>query len=473
MTQAAKRVLAGASALAGAATPGEGDGKGEVEHRSVAQVAISLSTARTELAALQAGPGEGADEAAITEHRGKVDAAIAKIGDLEVEYRSSLALAEADKRLREEHDQEAEERAALVTGASLGAYFLAGCRGEALSGREAELNKAMKLPDDGTVHLPLEVLAGQDMHQHGARELRGANRAEVERRAAIDASGADLGQTGQVRRWLDRLFAMTAAGRLGITFESPGVGEPVYVSTLTGTTAEQVARGEAIEDSSFTFSSASMTPKRYGLSYTVRYEDLAMVPGFEDAVRRDVAGVMGLRQDNAIFNGDTGATGTDADITGLNTAAGLVAKTMAVADVDDGGKWVALLAEFIDGIRCETVASQNIVYSIPVARGLDSTLVSASADIPTLWGAWLRMQGISWGTKVGLADDTISAGDMLAIGSLPRGLPGAAVAAIWPSIQLVRDIYTRAKNGEVVVTMQGLWDFKIIRPNQFFRVAAS
>lgn len=437
--------------------------KSDAERRTATQCAIALSATRSELAELQAGPPEGADEAARTEHRSKVDAAIAKIGEQEREYRAALAVEEADKALRNKADGEAEARSELLNGASIGAYMACGVSGKPLAGREAELNKALRLPDDGTIHLPLELLAGADVQMHGQRP---------EMRAAIDASGAALAQTGTVRRWLDRLFGMTAAGRLGITFESPGVGEPVYVSTLTGTdTVSQVARGGTIPDAAFTFGTASMTPKRYGLSYVLRYEDMAMVPGFEDAVRRDVANVMGLRQDNAIFNGDT--AGGAAAITGLNTASNMRTATLAAADYADGAKWIAGLASFIDGVRCESVASQNIVFSVPVVRGFASTLISASADVPTLWASWLRSQGMQWGTKVGLADDTVSTGDILAIGSLPRGLPGAAVAAVWPSIQIIRDVYTKAKDGEVVVTMQGLWDFKIIRPNQFFRVAVA
>ena len=62
-------------------------------------------------------------------------------------------------------------------------------------------------------------------------------------------------------------------------------------------------------------------PTRRALHFVYSIEDAARLPGLADAIQRDMRAAMVEDIDKAIFLGDSGAAGTDADIVGLNTAA--------------------------------------------------------------------------------------------------------------------------------------------------------
>ena len=54
--------------------------------------------------------------------------------------------------------------------------------------------------------------------------------------------------------------------------------------------------------------------------------------------------------------------------------------------------------------------------------------------------------------------------------ALERGIEGAAIAAVWDAGQLIRDPYTNAKTGEVELTLNYLWNFKVVRTHNFKRL---
>ncbi len=49
-------------------------------------------------------------------------------------------------------------------------------------------------------------------------------------------------------------------------------------------------------------------------------------------------------------------------------------------------------------------------------------------------------------------------------------LPGAGVAAVWDSGQLIRDPYTKSGGGEVALTISHLWGFGLPRSSSFQRL---
>ena len=99
------------------------------------------------------------------------------------------------------------------------AYLQAAVDSRATDGREAELNAALGLPAAGV--LPWQAL---------------------ERRAdATTTPPADANINQQ--SLLQRVFARTTAGFLGIGMPMPGVGEPSYPAFSTGATGEQLDEG--------------------------------------------------------------------------------------------------------------------------------------------------------------------------------------------------------------------------------------
>ena len=110
--------------------------------------------------------------------------------------------AAGDTARQPEGDAEDRERAELRAKVRMAAYVTAAVEQRAASGAEAEYNAAIGIAGN---RFPLELLA------------------PVEERATTDTN-----TTTTPRRWLDRLFAGTAAERVGVTMESVPAGEASF-----------------------------------------------------------------------------------------------------------------------------------------------------------------------------------------------------------------------------------------------------
>ena len=113
--------------------------------------------------------------------------------------------------------------AALREKVSLSAYVSAAIEQRAADGAAAEYNAALGLAGN---RFPLELLVPPEQRV-----------ARVETRATTNVDTITT-----PRRWLDRLFAGTAAARVGITMESVPVGSASYPVTTAGASAAQRAR---------------------------------------------------------------------------------------------------------------------------------------------------------------------------------------------------------------------------------------
>ena len=115
-----------------------------------------------------------------------------------------------------EGDGEDRERAELRRKVRLSGYVGAALEQRSADGAEAEFNASMGIAGN---RFPLELLAPS-----------------LEIRATTDAD-----TTVMPSRWLDRLFADTAAMRLGITMESVAAGTASFPVTTAGASAAQRA----------------------------------------------------------------------------------------------------------------------------------------------------------------------------------------------------------------------------------------
>ena len=77
--------------------------------------------------------------------------------------------------------------------------------------------------------------------------------------------------------------------------------------------------------------------------------------------------------------------------------------------------------------------------------------------------------GLGWMVR-GEIETATTAGKFGAFVGRGRGIEGAAVAPVWESARLIRDMYTGAAKGEVAITLQSLWGFDLPRPANFQRV---
>ncbi len=383
------------------------------------------------------------------EQSAEFDRLEAGIPDLERDLRQAMREVEqeeAEQRERAtagEPDAEARELRELRSRVRLGNYVSAAMEMRAVAGAEAEFNQALEM---GADRFPLHLLAG------------------AEERATTDTDTAT-----RPRRWIDRLFAGTAAASVGVTMESVEPGVSSHPVTTAGASAAQRGRTEAVADAAWTIGVTEIKPTRNAVRAVFTLEDAARIPGLEDALQRDLRMALTEGIDRAIFLGDDGANEATADITGLTTAAGLTEKTITQANKVKGSSVLKAFAELIDGKAAMAPSDLRTVLAVGANTLWSHTLANTGASVDTTIAEFLRRFGLSWVTR-GEIETATDANDFGGFVGLARGIEGAAVAAVWDSGQLIRDPYGGAAKGEVALTLNYLWGFALPRASNFVRV---
>ena len=375
----------------------------------------------------------------------EMDAATKAVAPLEVEYRAAVTseAAEDEAAARDDPDAETRERTELRSKVKLGSYVAAALEQRAADGAEAEYNAARSIAGN---RFPLELLA------------------PVEVRATTTADTATT-----PRRWLERLFAGTASERVGITMESVAPGIASFPVTTAGASAAQRAKSQAAGDAAWTVGVSELKPKRNATRLIFNVEDAARIPGLESALNRDLRMALTEGVDRAIFLGDSGATGTDADIVGLQTAAGLTEKTISQSAKIKGSDVLKTFAELVDGKAAMTPADLRTVFAVGANTLWSHQLANTGASVDTTIAEFLRRFGLSWVTR-GEVETATTNDKFGAFIGLGRGIEGAGVAAVWEAGELVRDPFSGASKGEVALTLSYLWSFGLPRASNFARV---
>ena len=373
---------------------------------------------------------------------------------------AALAIAEDGK---EEHrveekapDAEDKERAGLVRRARLSNYVTRAAEGIDLEGAEKELNAAFKLPVGAEVRIPLALLDDD-------------SQAPVEDRADA-VSELSIDTMKRPASWLSRVFMGTASEFLGIRRQAVS-GVPVYPVITAGATAETVAKGAAKDAEEIAITVEEMKPKRVSARYVFAKEDAARLgpATYEEALRADLRQTMTTEMDKEILNGKgtliKGLAGEltanpDAALADATTADGFASKIFALVD----GKYALKTGDVRFLARPSfytylltlawTIGTTDSTHFLPYFKSVFNVDCMASGHIPEITG---------------------QSGESYIYACLARGKAGAAVQAVWDSMELIRDPYTDASKGQVALTAVGLHDFKVIRAANFakIRVASS
>ena len=379
------------------------------------------------------------------------DSLAKEIRSLETQYRA--AVVEEDEKEKEVENQndddlssEDREIRTLEGKAKFSDYVSAALEMRSVrDGAALELNEELGI---GANQFPMQKLA--------------PSIAELERRATTDSDTVMV-----PRSWVDRLFYGSAAARLGITFESVPSGVASFPVTNGGGSSGQRAKGQAASASAWTIGVTELKPTRNAIYGVFSVEDVARIPSLEDAILRDLRAATVAKMDLSIFNGDSGATGTDADVTGLKTAEiGEVSLTQANKVKAD--KVLETFVELVDGLHAESLADLAVVASVGANAEWMTTVHNSTVDNETI-AQFLRASGMAWSVR-GEIDSTTTNGKFGAYVSLGRGLQGAAVVPVWSQGEMVRDPYSGAAKGEVGVTLSTLWNFGLPRPANYKRL---
>ena len=402
----------------------------------------------------------GAAESLTDETRAELDTIEGGTPDLERQLRAATVAADVEETEQRDaakngegadlQDTEDRERAELRAKARMGRYVQAAVEMRAVDGVEGELNEAVGIASN---RFPLELLAPPEM-----RAVQTEDRA---------TTAADI-QT-MPRTWLDRLFAETAAMRLGITMESVPAGSASFPVTSDGASAAQRGKDQAAADTAWTVSVVEMAPKRNAATLKFSIEDTARIPGLESALTRDLRMALTEGIDRAIFTGDSGATPNAGDIVGLQGAA-ITETTLTQANKIKGPETLAAFTGLVDGIHANMLSDLNVVSAVGAYRLWENTIINTTtATNNQTLAAFLRLAGLSWSARGSIEDATTNNKFGAFIGRR-QGIDGAGVAAVWEAGELIRDPYTDAAKGTVHLTMCWLWDFGLPRTANFQRI---
>ena len=384
------------------------------------------------------------------EQRAELATKTTRIQDAEVEFRASLVADPGPEitESREAGTAEQRELRALRGKVELHHYVEAAVEKRACDGAEAELNAALKI---GAHKFPLEILA------------------PVETRAIEQRATTDVDIATTPKRWLDRLFAQAAASRIGITFEAVESGAASFPIISAGASGAQRGRSEAAAAGAWTVGVVELKPTRNGVHAVFSREDDLRNPGLQDALTRDLRMALTDAVDLAIFEGDSGANEDAADITGLQTAVGVVEEEITQAGKITGTGVLEAFAALIDGKHATMGSELRTVLSVGAQRLWMSQLANTGASVDTTIAEFLKRAGIELSSRGGI-DEATTADKFGAFVGRDRGLVGAGIAAVWSDGMLIVDPYSGAQSGNIQLSMNSFWSFGLPRPSNFSRL---
>ena len=208
-------------------------------------------------------------------------------------------------------------------------------------------------------------------------------------------------------------------------------------------------------------------PKANSVHLVYSKEDAFRIPGLSDSLTRDARMALMDAVDLAVFEGDSGADGNDANIVGLQTAGDVVEKTLTQNNKVKATNTLAAFVGLVDGKHAETAADLRIVASVG-ANVLWAQTAASAVENQTM-AQYLMASGINWGVRADIDGGTGNNKFGAFIGR-GRGLAGAGTAAVWNAGELTRDEYTGARKREVALTLTYYWDFILVRPTNFARL---
>ena len=413
--------------------------------------ALRLSEVRERLNTIGGLTGDEYSDEVKTEER----ALQTEYANLEVRYRSALITEGDEQRAAEgefrDGDGESAEVRSLLAGVTVADYLQAASAGLGLTGSAAELNAALEVPitgGAGGVAIPWRIIAGPDP------ERREANGNGTERRAFTDTSAYAGGV--EARPILQRLFGMDILGALGVRMDSVPAGRSQWPLLSAGVSPAMVAEGTAAADAvAASFATEVLKPKRLTGRYEYDHELAAQVPGIEAALRRDLGDAVRAKMSALALNGDESTNAHEPD--GFLTK---IAAPTAPSAVADYAAYAGVPAAGVDGIHASDEAECGFVMGVASyqhAAAVYRTGAGAESAIESLKRRAGRVMASSF---VPAAASDIQNGNILhAAGSNGGDMRGDSIAAVWPSLELIRDPYSKASQG-VVLTWILLWDLE-------------
>ena len=402
------------------------------------KIALRMSEARSRMGEIATMRAEEVTE----EVQNEADTLKTEMKALATQEQAAI-LAEGDEEARArglfgDGDGEAAEVRGLLDRISLGDYLTPAGAGSGIEGRARELNAALKVDMQGKgggVAVPWAVLE-----------------------ARAFTSTADNDGSNIQRPILQRLFGPGVLDILGVRIDSVPVGRSEW-PLLTGGVAPDQAKEEsaaaAAVDATFEF--ATLKPKRLTGRYEFTHEAAAVSADLEAALRRDLGDAVMSKMSDRIINGVAPTNSNPQYVRGfLNKIGAATDLSSAEAAAGDYGRLHAL---GVDGVHAsmETEVASVIgdeTYQHAAGVYLTGSAVSGSELLRT------RSGGCAASTYIPDKASQKQSAILHAAGANGGSQRGDSVAAVWPTLEIIRDIYSNASVG-VTLTWVALWDAEV------------
>lgn len=365
----------------------------------------------------------------------------------ETRYRAALIAEDTERREAGAHleTREGREWDDLVAGFELrqAAFFLD--EGRAFSGKTAEVIEEMRAAG-GYRGVPIPLAA-------------------LEQRAGETVAS---GTPDPMQSWpiVDRLFAQTVAGRMGVQTINIAQGEREY-PVVSSSIAAGWADGETANVSgptAFATTDKALAPdQNFGVQLRVTRKALKQSgAGLEAAMRRDMLNAMQVGLDKAVFLG-SGASGEPAGI--IPGAVGYGITTTAIDATATYSAFRAAAVRFMLANAAASPADVRLMMRPETWAVLDGEVFDTGSGI-TEWDRLAKaMPNIATTSNALAAPSGSPAAASAVMTTTAGGLPPAFMA-IWGGIDLVRDVYTDAQSGGLRLTGIVTADVTVARGSQ-------
>ena len=341
-------------------------------------------------------------------------------------------------------DGEAAEVRALLGRATVNDYLAPAANSTGLSGAAKELNEALEVPLSGQsgICIPWQVLE--------VRQAVPLVNGEAEKRAFTD-TGDYAGGVAQ-RPILQRLFGPGIMDLLGVRIDSVPAGRTEWPLITNGVAPVMKAEGGAADAAvSATFGTETLKPKRLTGRYEYTHEMAAQVPDLEQALRRDLVDAVKSKMNDLILNGDEGTNAQEPD--GFFTTMTAPSNPGSVSGYRN---YSAAAALGVDGIHASMESEVAVLLGTKTYQHAASVYTSNDGvdGMTSLTRRCLKCMASSY---IAAPSSNVQQALLHAAGPNGGSMRGDSIAAVWPTLEVVRDIYSKASQG-VVLTWVTLWD---------------